>query len=158
MTAQEAQAHIAGLGLLGFHHVAIIARNYDVSKAFYVDLLGFCILRETYRQDRDSYKLDLELPNGDTIELFSFPDPAAQIRKPQSCVIWHAPSQTSNVSPRRSAKPGQQWSQSESTRQLAHATPFSKTPTACRWSHMRSSLLTNHQAAALRASRSAASI
>lgn len=97
MTGQEAQAHIAGLGLLGFHHVAIIARNYDVSKAFYVDLLGFCILRETYRQDRDSYKLDLELPNGDTIELFSFPDPAARATNPEAAGLRHLACAVTNV-------------------------------------------------------------
>ena len=40
------------------HHVAIIASNYEVSKSFYVDVLGFEVIRENYRIDRNSYKLD----------------------------------------------------------------------------------------------------
>ena len=43
------------------HHVAIIASNYEVSKSFYVDVLGFEVIRENYRIDRNSYKLDLKI-------------------------------------------------------------------------------------------------
>ena len=59
--------------LLGIHHVAIICSDYQRSKQFYTQCLGFDIVAEHYRQDRDSYKLDLALPDGSQIELFSFP-------------------------------------------------------------------------------------
>jgi len=58
--------------LKSIHHVAIICSNYKVSKHFYTATLGLEIIDENYRVDRDSYKLDLKLPNGDQIELFSF--------------------------------------------------------------------------------------
>ena len=54
------------------HHVAIIVSNYEISKKFYVDILGFKILKETYREDRNSYKLDLMIGDDYQIELFSF--------------------------------------------------------------------------------------
>ena len=50
--------------LLGFHHIAIIASNYARSKHFYMDILGAKQLNETYRAERDSYKLDLSFPDG----------------------------------------------------------------------------------------------
>ncbi|NKX50649.1 hypothetical protein HER39_08730, partial [Arthrobacter deserti] len=79
----------AGNGLLRFHHVAIIASDYARSKAFYTELLGFGIRNETYREERGSYKLDLELPRGDTIELFSFPSPPARRPGPEPVGLRH---------------------------------------------------------------------
>ena len=61
--------------LLGFYHIAIIASNYARSKHFYMEILGAKQLNETYRAERDSYKLDLSFPDGSQIELFSFPNP-----------------------------------------------------------------------------------
>lgn len=58
--------------LKGIHHVAIICDDYPRSKAFYTQVLGLKIIAENYRQARDSYKLDLALPDGSQIELFSF--------------------------------------------------------------------------------------
>ncbi|MDU5263452.1 MAG: VOC family protein, partial [Clostridium celatum] len=53
------------------HHVAVICSNYQVSKKFYTEILGLKVIREVYREERESYKLDLEI--GDSqIELFSF--------------------------------------------------------------------------------------
>jgi glyoxylase I family protein len=54
------------------HHAAIICSDYEVSKHFYVNVLGLKILAENYRETRQSYKLDLALPDGGQIELFSF--------------------------------------------------------------------------------------
>ncbi len=59
----------------GFHHVAVICGDYARSKAFYTEVLGLAILAETHRAERDSWKLDLALPGGGQIELFSFPAP-----------------------------------------------------------------------------------
>jgi glyoxylase I family protein len=91
---EDAPEHMAGKGsvgggLLRFHHVAIIASDYGKSKAFYTGLLGFQIRNETYREERDSYKLDLELPGGDTIELFSFPSPPARPTGPEPAGLRH---------------------------------------------------------------------
>lgn len=73
----------------GFHHVAIICSDYEKSKHFYVDLLGFEIIQETFRESRNSYKLDLRVGENDAIELFSFPDPPARPSRPESCGLRH---------------------------------------------------------------------
>ncbi len=56
------------------HHVAILTGDYEQSKLFYTEVLGFEILSETYREERKSYKLDLAINGQYQIELFSFPD------------------------------------------------------------------------------------
>jgi glyoxylase I family protein len=71
------------------HHAAIICSNYDVSKRFYVEILGFRVLAEHYRADRGSYKLDLALPDGSQIELFSFPNPPNRLSYPEACGLRH---------------------------------------------------------------------
>ncbi|QLK49314.1 VOC family protein [Vibrio owensii] len=55
------------------HHVAIICSDYPRSKRFYTEVLGLKVIAENYREARDSYKLDLALPDGSQVELFSFP-------------------------------------------------------------------------------------
>jgi glyoxylase I family protein len=61
--------------ILRTHHVAIICSDYRRSRQFYVETLGLEVIREVHRRERGSYKLDLGLPDGMQIELFSFPDP-----------------------------------------------------------------------------------
>jgi glyoxylase I family protein len=73
----------------GFHHVAIICSDYDRSKYFYTQILGFEIIEETYRAERQSYKLDLRVGEKDAIELFSFPDPPARPSRPEACGLRH---------------------------------------------------------------------
>lgn len=75
--------------LQGIHHVAIICSNYAVSKAFYVDVLGLRIVAEHYRAERQSYKLDLALPSGEQIELFSFPAPPPRPSRPEARGLRH---------------------------------------------------------------------
>lgn len=71
------------------HHIAIIVSDYPRSKSFYCDVLGFTLLSEVYRAERDSWKGDLAL-NGDyTIELFSFPQPPARVSQPEACGLRH---------------------------------------------------------------------
>lgn len=79
------------------HHVAIICSNYEKSKQFYTEVLGFSIIQETYRQARDSYKLDLKIPAGDQIELFSFPNPPARPTRPESCGLRHLAFEVDNL-------------------------------------------------------------
>ncbi|WP_432239434.1 SMU1112c/YaeR family gloxylase I-like metalloprotein [Herbaspirillum robiniae] len=71
------------------HHVAIICSDYAVSKAFYVDLLGLEVLAEHYREARQSYKLDLALPDGGQVELFSFPSPPPRPSRPEARGLRH---------------------------------------------------------------------
>ncbi|WP_236894626.1 VOC family protein [Clostridium beijerinckii] len=70
------------------HHIAIIASNYEVSKNFYVNILGFEIIRENYRKDRDSYKLDLKIGSSE-IELFSMPNAPKRPSYPEACGLRH---------------------------------------------------------------------
>jgi glyoxylase I family protein len=77
------------LALKGFHHIAIICSQYQRSKRFYVDLLGFKVIAEHYRASRQSYKCDLALPGGHCIELFSFPNPPPRPSYPEACGLRH---------------------------------------------------------------------
>ena len=62
------------MNIKSIHHIAILTDDYQRSKQFYTEVLGFDIVRETYRKERDSYKLDLAIAGRYQIELFSFPD------------------------------------------------------------------------------------
>lgn len=75
--------------LSGIHHVAIICSDYPRSKRFYTQVLGLRALAEVYRQARGSYKLDLALPDGGQLELFSFPDPPPRPSYPEACGLRH---------------------------------------------------------------------
>lgn len=83
--------------LLGFHHIAIIASNYVRSKHFYMDILGAKKLNETYRAERDSYKLDLSFPDGSQIELFSFPNPPQRVTNPEARGLRHLAFKVDNI-------------------------------------------------------------
>ena len=71
------------------HHIAIICSNYQKSKSFYIDTLGFTALREVYREDRKSYKLDLALNGVYLIELFSFENAPARPSYPEATGLRH---------------------------------------------------------------------
>lgn len=71
------------------HHIAIIASDYQKSKHFYTEILGLQIVREVYREARDSYKLDLAIGENYVIELFSFPNPPARPSRPEACGLRH---------------------------------------------------------------------
>lgn len=73
----------------GIHHIAIICSNYEVSKHFYTDVLGLTIIAEHYREQRQSYKLDLALNDKYIIELFSFPSPPPRVSRPEAAGLRH---------------------------------------------------------------------
>ena len=73
----------------GLHHVAIIASDYARSKRFYADVVGLRVVAEHYRAGRDSWKLDLALPDGTQVELFSFPSPPPRVSRPEACGLRH---------------------------------------------------------------------
>ncbi|MGR2739872.1 SMU1112c/YaeR family gloxylase I-like metalloprotein [Billgrantia sp. Q4P2] len=79
----------SSLPLSGLHHVALITADYRRAKRFYLDVLGAEVLKETYRAERDSHKLDLRLPGGIQLELFSFPSPPARPSYPEACGLRH---------------------------------------------------------------------
>jgi glyoxylase I family protein len=71
------------------HHIAIICRDYEVSKAFYVGILGLKLDQEIYRQERQSYKADLSLNGEYILELFSFPSPPSRPSRPEATGLRH---------------------------------------------------------------------
>ena len=75
--------------LLRTHHAAVICSDYERSRRFYHETLGLEIVSEVHRAERGSYKLDLRLPDGTQIELFSFPDPPARPSYPEACGLRH---------------------------------------------------------------------
>jgi glyoxylase I family protein len=79
------------------HHIAIICSNYERSKQFYTQVLGLEILSETYRKERDSYKLDLGLNGKYIIELFSFPNPPARLSGPEATGLRHLAFEVENL-------------------------------------------------------------
>ena len=83
--------------LLRIHHVAIICADYAKSKRFYTECLGLRVVSEHYRVARQSWKLDLALPDGSQIELFSFPDPPARPSRPEAQGLRHLAFAVDNV-------------------------------------------------------------
>lgn len=75
--------------LKALHHIAIICSDYQRSKQFYTEVLGFEIVQEVYREERQSYKLDLSLHGQYLIELFSFPKPPLRPSYPEACGLRH---------------------------------------------------------------------
>jgi len=71
------------------HHVAIISSDYTASKRFYTEILGLSIVAENYRSVRQSHKLDLALPDGSQLELFSFRNPPKRHSYPEACGLRH---------------------------------------------------------------------
>lgn len=71
------------------HHIAIICSNYEQSKQFYTEILGLEVIREVYREERDSWKLDLSLNGQYVIELFSFPNPPKRVSRPEATGLRH---------------------------------------------------------------------
>ena len=83
------------------HHIAIICSDYQVSKQFYTEVLGLNIIREIYREERQSYKLDLAIGDDYVIELFSFPSPPKRPSRPESCGLRHLAFAVENVEEKR---------------------------------------------------------
>ncbi len=71
------------------HHIAIICSDYEKSKKFYTEILGFMINNEVYRESRKSFKLDLSLNGTYLLELFSFPTPPSRPSHPEATGLRH---------------------------------------------------------------------
>ena len=71
------------------HHVAIIVSDYAVSRDFYVNKLGFPIVRENYRPERDDWKLDLRVNESTELEIFGVKNPPKRVNRPEACGLRH---------------------------------------------------------------------
>lgn len=74
------------------HHVAIIVSDYQAARAFYVDKLGFAVVRENYRPARGDWKLDLRVgegPDAVELEIFGEKDPPRRVNRPEACGLRH---------------------------------------------------------------------
>ncbi len=78
------------------HHVAIIVSDYKKSREFYVNKLGFEVIRENYRQERGDYKLDLRLGDCE-LEIFGMPNPPKRVSRPEACGLRHLAFRVSNI-------------------------------------------------------------
>lgn len=83
--------------LLRIHHAAIICSDYERSRRFYTEVLGLSIVAEHFRTARNSWKLDLGLPDGSQVELFSFPDAPARPSYPEAQGLRHLAFAVSDV-------------------------------------------------------------
>ncbi len=77
------------MNIKGIHHVAILTDDYEKSKRFYIEVLGFTAVEETYREERQSYKLDLAINGQYQVELFSFPDYKERASFPEQKGLRH---------------------------------------------------------------------
>jgi glyoxylase I family protein len=83
--------------ILRIHHIAIICSDYERSKHFYTKVLGFVVLAENFRADKNSYKLDLLLPDGSQIELFSFSSSPKRPSYPEAQGLRHLAFEVNDV-------------------------------------------------------------
>lgn len=79
------------------HHVAIIVSDYPQARAFYVDKLGFEVIRENYRQARNDWKLDLRVNEHTELEIFGTPNPPARVSGPEACGLRHLAFHVENI-------------------------------------------------------------
>ncbi len=85
------------MDIKAIHHVAILTNDYDTSKRFYIDVLGLVVLAETYREERQSYKLDLAINGQYQIELFSFPEFKERASFPEQKGLRHLAFAVDNI-------------------------------------------------------------
>ena len=77
------------MNIIGVHHIALIASDYEASKAFYVDVVGFTLEAEYYREARQSWMGKLALNGQYVLELFSFPTPVDRATWPEATGLRH---------------------------------------------------------------------
>lgn len=85
------------MNLSRIHHIAIIVSDYEVSKDFYVNKLGFQIVRENYRPERNDWKLDLKVNETTELEIFGVKNPPARVTRPEAAGLRHLAFFTDNI-------------------------------------------------------------
>ena len=71
------------------HHIAIIVSDYEATKDFYVNKLGFSVIRENYRPERNDWKLDLRVNEHTELEIFAEENPPKRVTRPEACGLRH---------------------------------------------------------------------
>lgn len=77
------------MNLSKIHHIAIIVSNYESAKDFYVNKLGFSIIRENYRQERKDWKMDLRVNEHIELEIFVEENPPKRVNHPEASGLRH---------------------------------------------------------------------
>lgn len=77
------------MDLSKIHHISIIVSDYEVAKDFYVNKLGFPVIRENYRPERRDWKLDLRINEYTELEIFAEPNPPECVNRPEACGLRH---------------------------------------------------------------------
>ncbi len=77
------------MNLSKIHHIAIIVSDYKAAKDFYVNKLGFSVIRENYRPERKDWKLDLRVNEHTELEIFAEEDPPKRVNRPEACGLRH---------------------------------------------------------------------
>ena len=77
------------MDLSRIHHIALIVSDYAVSRDFYVNQLGFSVIRENYRPERDDWKLDVRVNENTELEIFGVKDPPRRVTRPEACGLRH---------------------------------------------------------------------
>ncbi len=85
------------MNLQSIHHIAIIVSDIQAAKKFYVDKLGFPVIRENYRADRQDWKLDLRVNEQTELEIFAEKNPPRRVNRPEACGLRHLAFQVDNV-------------------------------------------------------------
>ena len=70
------------------HHIAVISSNWDAAREFYVNKLGFELIREVYRPAQNDYLRMLQLGET-TLELFIRPDAPQRVNNPEARGLRH---------------------------------------------------------------------
>lgn len=83
--------------LSAIHHIAIIVSDYEATKDFYVNKLGFAVIRENYRSDRQDWKLDLRVNEQTELEIFAEPNPPKRVNYPEACGLRHLAFRVDNM-------------------------------------------------------------
>ena len=71
------------------HHIAIIVSDIEKAREFYVEKLGFEVIRENYRKERDDWKLDLRVDEHTELEIFAEKNPPKRVNRPEACGLRH---------------------------------------------------------------------
>ncbi len=83
--------------LSAIHHIAVIASDYERAKEFYVEKLGFPVIREHYRENRKDWKIDLRINEDTELELFVEPQPPERVNRPEACGLRHLAFHVENI-------------------------------------------------------------
>ena len=85
------------MNLSAIHHIAIIVSDYKAAKEFYVEKLGFSVIRENYRSERKDWKLDLRVNENTELEIFAEENPPKRVNRPEACGLRHLAFQVESV-------------------------------------------------------------